>query len=53
MCPVPADDEPHGASPYGAGTLAGPDGSRKPSALELGVAETQGKSFAEIAAKLM
>eukprot|EP00961_Rhodomonas_salina_P123236 1660025-Rhodomonas_salina.1 len=44
--------EAHGASPYGAGCLAGPDGSRQPSALELAVAETQGKSFAEIATKL-
>jgi len=45
-------EEAHGASPYGAGTLAGPDGSRQPSELELGVAETQGKSLAEIVAKL-
>lgn len=44
--------EAHGASPYGAGCLAGPDGSRQPSELELGVAETQGKSFAEIVKKL-
>ena len=44
-------DEPHGASPYGAGTLAG-DGSRMPSDLEKGIAKTQGKSFAEIAGKL-
>lgn len=43
--------EVHGGSPYGAGTIAD-DGSRQPSELELGVAETQGKSFAEIAAKL-
>eukprot|EP00287_Rhodomonas_sp_CCMP768_P008859 CAMPEP_0196739512 /NCGR_PEP_ID=MMETSP1091-20130531/23018_1 /TAXON_ID=302021 /ORGANISM="Rhodomonas sp., Strain CCMP768" /LENGTH=182 /DNA_ID=CAMNT_0042084097 /DNA_START=110 /DNA_END=658 /DNA_ORIENTATION=+ len=44
--------EVHGASPYGAGCYAGPDGSRQPSSLELAVAETQGKSFAEVAAKL-
>jgi hypothetical protein len=30
-----------GGSPYGAGTIAGPDGSRMPSALELSVAEHQ------------
>eukprot|EP00304_Pavlova_gyrans_P001412 CAMPEP_0206040322 /NCGR_PEP_ID=MMETSP1466-20131121/5311_1 /ASSEMBLY_ACC=CAM_ASM_001126 /TAXON_ID=44452 /ORGANISM="Pavlova gyrans, Strain CCMP608" /LENGTH=267 /DNA_ID=CAMNT_0053414995 /DNA_START=56 /DNA_END=859 /DNA_ORIENTATION=+ len=47
-----SNDEPHGASPYGAGTLAGPDGSRQPSELEKGVAFTHGKSFGEIAARL-
>ena len=46
------NDEVHGGSPFGAGTVAGGDGSRQPSQLELDVAETQGKSFAEIAAKL-
>lgn len=35
--------EVHGGSPYGAGTLAGPDGSRQPSELELRVARHQGK----------
>jgi NAD(P)H dehydrogenase (quinone) len=45
-------DEVHGASPYGSGTFAGPDGSRMPSALEKDVAETHGKHFATIAAKL-
>ena len=45
-------DEPHGASPYGSGTFAGPDGSRQPSDLEKGVAKTHGKHFASIAAKL-
>ncbi|ETP37649.1 NAD(P)H:quinone oxidoreductase, type IV, partial [Phytophthora nicotianae P10297] len=40
-------DEIHGGSPWGAGTLAGGDGSRQPSKLELTVATTQGKSFAE------
>eukprot|EP00281_Chroomonas_sp_CCMP1168_P031216 CAMPEP_0206240666 /NCGR_PEP_ID=MMETSP0047_2-20121206/16061_1 /ASSEMBLY_ACC=CAM_ASM_000192 /TAXON_ID=195065 /ORGANISM="Chroomonas mesostigmatica_cf, Strain CCMP1168" /LENGTH=189 /DNA_ID=CAMNT_0053665465 /DNA_START=48 /DNA_END=617 /DNA_ORIENTATION=- len=44
--------EMHGGSPYGAGTLAGSDGSRQPSKLETDVAETQGKSFAEVCAKL-
>lgn len=38
-------------SPFGAGTIAGADGSRQPSALELGVATTQGKSFYEIVSK--
>ncbi|KAF4037640.1 NADPH-dependent FMN reductase [Phytophthora infestans] len=45
-------DELHGGSPWGAGTLAGGDGSRQPSKLELTVATTQGKSFAEVAKKL-
>jgi len=40
-------DEVHGSSPYGAGSFAGPDGSRQPSALELEIAEIQGKSFYE------
>mmetsp|Transcript_17892 Transcript_17892/g.45160 ORF Transcript_17892/g.45160 Transcript_17892/m.45160 type:complete len:202 (+) Transcript_17892:67-672(+) len=42
----------HGASAYGAGCLAGPDGSRQPSQLELDVAETQGRTFTGVAAKL-
>ncbi|KAG7376175.1 hypothetical protein PHYBOEH_001701 [Phytophthora boehmeriae] len=45
-------DEIHGGSAWGAGTLAGGDGSRQPSKLELTVATTQGKSFAEVAKKL-
>ena len=45
-------DEVHGGSPYGAGTLADGDGSRQPSALELGVAEHQGKHVATFAAQL-
>lgn len=32
----------HGGSAWGAGTLAGHDGMRQPSALELEIAETQG-----------
>ena len=43
---------PHGGSPYGAGTLAGPDGSRQPSALEKDIAEAHGEHFGAIAAKL-
>ncbi|KAJ7617326.1 NADH-quinone oxidoreductase [Roridomyces roridus] len=45
-------DEVHGGSPWGAGTLAGPDGSRQPTALELEVAGIQGKSFYNIVSKV-
>jgi NAD(P)H:quinone oxidoreductase type IV len=41
-----------GGTPYGATTLAGPDGSRQPSANELKMARYQGKHVAEIANKL-
>jgi NAD(P)H:quinone oxidoreductase type IV len=41
-----------GGSPYGAGTLAGPDGKRMPSENELDIARFQGRHVAEIAAKL-
>jgi NAD(P)H dehydrogenase (quinone) len=41
-----------GGTPYGATTLAAPDGSRKPSANELDIARFQGKHVAEIASKL-
>ena len=41
-----------GGSPYGASTIAGSDGSRKPSEAELAIAKYQGKHVAEIAAKL-
>ena len=41
-----------GGSPYGAGTLAGGDGSRKPSENELAIARFQGKHVTEIAKKL-
>lgn len=40
--------ELHGGSPYGAGTIAGSDGSRMPSALERQIARFQGKHVAEI-----
>jgi len=43
--------EIHGGSPWGAGTFANSDGSRQPSALELEVAEIQGKTFYERVAK--
>jgi NAD(P)H dehydrogenase (quinone) len=42
-----------GGSPYGAGTLAGSDGSRQPSANELAIARFQGKHVAEITSKLV
>lgn len=41
-----------GGSPYGAGTLAGGDGSRRPSENELAIARFQGKHVAEITKKL-
>jgi len=41
-----------GGTPYGATTLAGPDGSRQPSENELKIARHQGKHVAEIATKL-
>ena len=41
-----------GGSPYGATTIAGADGSRKPSENELAIARFQGKWVAEIAKKL-
>lgn len=44
--------EVSGGTPYGATTLAGADGSRKPSENELAIAEFQGKHVATIAAKL-
>ncbi|MBA4106758.1 MAG: NAD(P)H:quinone oxidoreductase [Pirellula sp.] len=42
-----------GGSPYGAGTLAGGDGSRQPSANELAIARFQGRHVAEITARLV
>lgn len=41
-----------GGTPYGATTLAGPDGSRTPSANELAIARFQGQHVAKLAAKL-
>ena len=40
-----------GGSPYGAGTLAGPDGSRHPSENELKIARFQGAHVAGVARK--
>lgn len=45
-------DEITGGTPYGATTLAGSDGSRKPSANELDLARFQGEHVAKIAKKL-
>jgi NAD(P)H dehydrogenase (quinone) len=42
-----------GGSPYGATTIAGGDGSRKPSQNELEGARFQGRHVAEIAGRLM
>jgi NAD(P)H:quinone oxidoreductase type IV len=44
--------EVSGGTPYGATTLAGPDGSRQPSANELRIARYQGRHVAEITSKL-
>ncbi len=41
-----------GGSPLGAGTLAGADGSRQPSEIELSMAKFQGKHVAEMAGRL-
>ncbi|MCO6511292.1 MAG: NAD(P)H:quinone oxidoreductase [Aridibacter famidurans] len=45
-------DEITGGSPYGAGTLAGSDGSRQPSENELEIARFQGEHVANIGKKL-
>jgi NAD(P)H dehydrogenase (quinone) len=42
-----------GGSPYGASTIAGPDGSRLPSENELAIARFQGQRIAEITARLV
>ncbi len=44
--------EMSGGTPYGASTIAGPDGSRLPSENELAIARYQGKFAATIASKL-
>jgi NAD(P)H dehydrogenase (quinone) len=45
-------DEVKGGSPYGASTIAGADGGRQPSAIELEGARWQGRHVAGIAARL-
>ncbi len=44
-------NEISGGSPYGASTLAGGDGSRQPSAIDLAIARFQGRHVAEITRK--
>lgn len=44
--------EVRGGSPYGAATIAGPDGSRMPSGKELKLAADQGRHVATLASKL-
>jgi NAD(P)H dehydrogenase (quinone) len=46
-------DEIVGGSPYGATTIAGGDGSRLPSAIELAGARHQGELVARTAARLV
>jgi NAD(P)H dehydrogenase (quinone) len=41
-----------GGSPYGASTIAGPDGKRQPTENDLAIARFQGRHVAEIAARL-
>jgi NAD(P)H dehydrogenase (quinone) len=52
-CPELSDvSEVKGGSPFGAATIAGRDGSRKPSAKELAQARFQGRHVADIASRL-
>lgn len=44
--------EMRGSSPYGAGTIAGSDGSRSPLEIEKKIARSQGRHVAEISKKL-
>jgi NAD(P)H dehydrogenase (quinone) len=45
-------DEVRGGSAWGAGTFAGADGSRQPTAKELDLAQRQGKAFYETVSKV-
>lgn len=45
MCWLGSKSNVFPGSPWGAGTFAGADGSRQPTALELEIAEIQGKTF--------
>ena len=49
---LPDISEVRGSSPYGAGTIAAPDGSRLPSQKELNLASFQGHHVAKITKKL-
>jgi NAD(P)H dehydrogenase (quinone) len=46
-------DEISGSTPYGATTLAGADGGRMPSEIELEIARYQGRHVAEITRRLV
>lgn len=46
-------DEIHGGTPYGAGTIAGTDGSKQPNEIELTIGGIQGESFAKSASKIV
>lgn len=50
---LPDISEVKGGSPYGAGTISAPDGSRTPSQKELNLASFQGHHVAKITKKLM
>lgn len=50
---LPDISEVKGGSPYGAGTISAPDGSRTPSQKELNLASFQGHHVARITKKLM
>jgi len=59
ICGTPYGQNPHilvtdgiGGSPYGPGTLAGPDGSRQPVDSELTTARNLGSRVAKVAAQL-
>lgn len=45
-------DEIHGGTPYGASTIAGPDGSLQPRPVDLDAARFQGRHVADIARRL-
>lgn len=45
-------DGVHGGAPYGAGTIAGIDGSRRPTEIDLAGARYQGRRVAELTSKL-
>jgi NAD(P)H dehydrogenase (quinone) len=45
-------DEINGVTPFGAATITGQKGERKPSDIELAAARFQGKHVASIASKL-
>lgn len=52
-CPELTDiSEVRGGGPYGAATIAGPDGSRQPSANEIAQVRFQGRHVADITRKL-